>query len=88
VDAMTDKARFVLVLMNGRVHGLGANWDEVNVVNVYTVHDIAPFLGSLLVPRTSNAHNGITWHFTRPPIVGIEYEMDVRGCAREIVLAV
>ena len=45
-------------------------------------------LASLLVPATGNAHHGVTWHYTRPPIVGIEYEMDVRGCAREIVLAV
>jgi hypothetical protein len=88
VDAMTEKARFVLGLMDGRVLGLGANWDEVNVVDVYTVHDIAPYLAPLIVPRTGNAHHGITWHYARPPIVGIEYEMDVRGCAREIVLSV
>ena len=82
MDAMTEKARFVLGLMDGRVLGLRANWDEVNVVDVYTVHDIAPYLAPLLVPRTGNAHHGTTWHYTRPPIVGIEYEMDVRGCAR------
>jgi hypothetical protein len=86
VDAITEKARFVLDLMNGRVLGLGANWAEVNAVNVYTIHDIAPHLPSLLVPRTGNAHHGITWHYTCPPIVGIEYEMDVRGCARDIIL--
>jgi hypothetical protein len=28
---------------------------------------------------------GLTWHFARPP-VRVEYEMDVRGVAREIVL--
>jgi hypothetical protein len=87
VDAMTEKARFVLALMHGRVLGLGANWDEVNVVDVYTVHNVAPYLASVLVPQTGGAHHGITWHYARPPIVGIEYEMDVRCCAREIVLA-
>jgi hypothetical protein len=86
--ALGEKARFVLGLMNDRVLGLGANWDEVNVVNVYTVHDIAPHFTSLIVPQTGNAHHGITWHCARPPIVNIEYEMDVRGCAREIVLTV
>jgi hypothetical protein len=29
---------------------------------------------------------GLTWHHARPPVVGLEYEMDVRGAAREIVL--
>jgi hypothetical protein len=87
LDALTEKARFVLGLMDGRVLGLGAAWDEVTAVDVYTVHDIAPFLASLIVPRTGNARHGIAWHYTRPPIAGIEYEMDVRGCHREIVLA-
>jgi hypothetical protein len=86
-EALTEKARFVLGLMDGRVLGLGASWDEVTAVDVYTVHDIAPFLASLIVPRTGNARHGIVWHYTHPPIVSIEYEMDVRGCAREVVLA-
>jgi hypothetical protein len=87
LDALTEKARFVLGLMDGRVLGLGAAWDQVTAVDVYTVHDIAPFLASLIVPRTGGARHGIAWHYTRPPIAGIEFEMDVRGCAREIVLA-
>jgi hypothetical protein len=86
-DALSEKARFVLGLMDGRVRGLGASWSEVTTVDVYTVHDIAPLVASLIVPRTGNAPHGFVWHFTRPPIVSIEYEMDVRGCAREIVLA-
>jgi hypothetical protein len=86
LDALREKASFVLGLMDGRVRGLGVAWDQVAAVDVYTVHDIAPFLASLIVPRTGNAPHGIAWHYTRPPITGIEYEMDVRGCAREIVL--
>jgi hypothetical protein len=86
LDALVEKARFVLGLMDGRVHGLGVTWDEVTAVDVYTVHDVAPFLASLIIPRTGNARHGISWHYTRPPIAGIEYEMDVRGCAREIVV--
>jgi hypothetical protein len=30
--------------------------------------------------------SGIVWHFARPPVQGLDYEMDVRGVAREIVL--
>jgi len=85
-DALREKAGFVLGITNGRVLGLGAAWEEVTAVDVYTVHDIAPLLASLIVPRTGNARHGITWHYARPPIVSIEYEMDVRSCAREIVL--
>jgi hypothetical protein len=87
LDAFTEKVRFVLGLMDGRVRGLGASWSGVTAIDVYTVHDIAPVLASLIVPRTGNAPHGIVWHYTRPPITSIEYEMDVRGCARETVLA-
>ncbi len=87
LDALTEKVRFVLGLMNERVLGLGVTWEEVSAVDVYTVHDIAPLLAPLIVPRTGNARHGIAWHYARPPIAGIEYEMDVRGCASEIVLA-
>jgi hypothetical protein len=41
----------------------------------------------LLIPRAGAATlHGIDWHFARPPIREIEFEMDVRGCARELVL--
>jgi hypothetical protein len=26
------------------------------------------------------------WYYARPPVVGLEFEMDVRGAAREIVI--
>jgi hypothetical protein len=29
---------------------------------------------------------GLTWHFARPPVLELDYEMDVRAAAREIVL--
>lgn len=86
-DALAEKTRFVLGLMNGRVSGLGVSWDEVTAVDVYTVHDIAPLMAAIIVPLTGNARHGVTWHYSRPPVAGIEYEMDVRGCTRDIVLA-
>jgi hypothetical protein len=87
LDALREKVDVVLGLMDRRLLGLGATWEQVTAINVYTVHDIAPFLPSLIIPRTGNARDGVTWHYTRPPIAGIEYEMDVRGCSNEIVLA-
>jgi hypothetical protein len=29
---------------------------------------------------------GLTWHFARPPVQELDYEMDVRAVAREILL--
>ncbi len=83
LEALTEKARFVLNLMDGRVRGSGANWADVTAVDVYTIHNIGPIFASTILPRAGNAPHGVNWHYTRPPIAGIEYEMDVRGCARE-----
>jgi hypothetical protein len=30
--------------------------------------------------------HGLTWHYSRPPIESIEYEMDLRGCITERVI--
>ncbi len=81
------KATHVLGLMDQRLRSLGVSWRDVTIVNVYTVHNIAPLMKDLLLPRAGAAAlHGIDWHFARPPIREIEFEMDVRGCARELVL--
>lgn len=86
-DALRAKARFVLGLMESRLRELGADWPDVTTTDVYTVHDIHALLAAEILPRLGAAkQHGITWHYTRPPIVSIEYEMDLRGCRREIVL--
>jgi hypothetical protein len=85
--AIQEKARFVMGLMEGRLRGLGVGWSDVTVSEIYTVHDIRPFLEQELLHRLEEggAH-GLTWHFSRPPIESIEYEMDLRGCATELVI--
>jgi len=86
-DALREKTRFVMGLMTGRVEELGVSWDDATVTGIYTVHDIVPFLAAeVLKPMAKGQAHGVLWHYSRPPIVTIEYEMDLRGCAREIVL--
>jgi hypothetical protein len=88
-DALRAKTRFVMGLMTGRLKGLGVSWDLATVTGIYTVHSICPFLaGEIVKPTAGGAAHGMLWHFARPPIVSIEYEMDVRGCRREMVLEV
>lgn len=86
-QAIREKARFVMGLMEGRLRELRAGWGGVTVTEVYTVHDIRPFLEAELLARLEDASaHGLTWHYSRPPIVTIEFEMDLRGCATEVVL--
>jgi hypothetical protein len=85
--AIQEKAHFVMGLMEARLKGLGVGWSDVTVSEIYTVHDIRPFLDEELLKRMGEggAH-GVTWHYSRPPIESIEYEMDLRGCVTELVI--
>jgi hypothetical protein len=79
-EAMREKAQCVLEHLQRRLAGLGANWAQVNVVNIYTVRNIHSFLRDDILARISAAAlTGIRWHYARPPIEGLEFEMDVRA---------
>ncbi|HEY3787682.1 MAG TPA: hypothetical protein VGL71_02455 [Urbifossiella sp.] len=81
------KAGFVLDLMERRLHGLGADWPMVNAINVYTIHSLDVILPELVLCRAGLAGiHGARWHYTRPPITEIEFEMDLRGTRTEVYL--
>jgi hypothetical protein len=84
-DGLRQKARFVLGEMERRMAALGVGWADTTAVQVYTVFDLFPFLADEIVARGAATH-GLTWHFDRPPIVGLDYEMDCRGVAIERVV--
>jgi hypothetical protein len=84
-DAMREKARFVLGEMERRLGALGFAWTDATATQVYTVRDLYPFLADEIVHRGA-ARAGLTWHFCRPPVRELEFEMDCRGIASEQVI--
>jgi hypothetical protein len=84
-EAMREKARYVLGAMEGRMAALGVSWSDATTTQAYTVHDLHPFLASEIVSRGA-APGGLTWYYARPPVVGLEYEMDVRAVPVERVI--
>src|SRR5262245_43534208 len=85
--AMREKARFVMDTMQARLRALGGSWDLVMVIDVYTaqpVHDVVEH--EILPVAGPAALQGIHWYPSRPPIQGLEYEMELRGVRREVVL--
>jgi hypothetical protein len=85
IDAMREKARCVLDEMERRMAAFGCGWADTTATQVYTIHDLHPFLGDEIVRRGA-AHSGLSWHFARPPVEGLEYEMDCRAVALERVI--
>ena len=84
-DAIREKARHVLGEMERRLAALGFRWADTTVTQVYTVHDLHPFLAGEIVRRGA-ARSGLTWHYARPPVRELEYEMDCRAVGRESVV--
>ncbi len=84
-EGMTAKARQVLREMERRLTAFGLNWADTTDTQVYTVYDVHPFLAEDLVRRGA-ARRGFTWHFDRPPIEGLDFEVDCRGVATELVV--
>ncbi len=83
---LREKARWVLKnSMEARLSALGFGWADTTATQVYTVHDLHPFLGEEIVRRGA-VPAGLTWHYCRPPVVDLEYEMDCRGIALERTL--
>lgn len=80
-----EKARFVLGEMERRMGALGFSWKDTTATQLYTVHNIHPFFADEIVRRGA-ARSGLTWHYNRPPVVDLEYEMDCRGVSIERVV--
>ena len=84
-DAMREKASYVLGEMERRMAALGFGWADVSATQLYTVYDIHPFLADEFVRRGAIAA-GLTWHYARPPVQGLDLEIDVRGLTCERVI--
>lgn len=84
-DGLRAKADYVLGEMERRLASLGHGWADTTAVQVYTVHDLYPFLGDAIVARGA-APLGLTWQFCRPPVAGLDYEMDCRAVTVERVI--
>ena len=84
-EAMREKASFVLGAMEERMAALGFSWADVTATQVYTIFDIHPLLADEFVRRGAMS-GGLAWHFARPPVQGLDFEVDVRGVAHELVI--
>jgi hypothetical protein len=84
-EGLREKARFVLGEMERRLGAFAANWRDTTATQVYTVHDLHPFLADEIIRREA-AEGGLTWYFCRPPVVDLDFEMDCRAISNESVV--
>jgi len=84
-EGLREKVHFVVGEMERRLADFGLSWTDTTATQIYTVHDFHAMVADELVRRNA-ARFGMTWHFARPPVVDLEYEMDCRRVMREIVI--
>jgi len=80
---MAQKADWVLGVMDSRLKGLGAGWAQATVTQLYTAEKIENLVKKI---QTHIRPSSLTWHYCRPPIAELEFEMDLRGVSLERVL--
>lgn len=84
---IAHKAAFVLDEMERRLAGFGKGWADCTTVDLYTVYDAYPVLGTLFAERRAWS-DGVTWHWSRPPVAQIDFEMDCRRIGIELLLEI
>jgi hypothetical protein len=84
-DGLKEKVRFTVSQMESRLSAFEFGWKDTTAVQAYTVHDFHPVMSDELVRRGAT-RSGLNWHFARPPVVDLEYEMDCRRVMRETVI--
>lgn len=86
IEGVREKVRYVLSAMESRLDALGFYWKDTTATQVYTIHDFHPMFAGEIIARGA-AHSGLTWHYCRPPVIDLEYEMDCRGVFIERVIS-
>jgi hypothetical protein len=84
-EGLREKVTFVIAEMERRLKLLGFGWSDAVSTQAYTVQNIGHLVGEELARRGAIA-SGLVWSYVRPPVIGLEYEMDVRGIARELIM--
>ena len=84
-EGLREKVSYVISEMERRLKTLGFDWADATSTQAYTVHNIGHLVGELLAERGA-IDAGLVWVYARPPVIGLEYEMDVRGLAHERVV--
>jgi hypothetical protein len=84
-EGLRAKVAFVADEMQCRLTALGVGWADAVSTQLYTVQNIGHLVGEELVKRGAG-QGGLVWNYVRPPVIGLEFEMDVRGYAAEFVI--
>jgi len=84
---LRQKTVFVLESIERLLADIGAGWNDVTGIQLYTVRDLHPLLETVVLPKIGDAaQRGIQWHHALLPVVGGDVEIDVRSVRTEFMI--
>lgn len=87
-SGMRQKVEYVVRAVTARLGQLGVSFNDASHVEFYGSRGLDALVPDLVIPAAGNgAHRGVRWHYGRPPVQGLEIELEARNVAREILLA-
>ena len=82
-QGLCAKAEWVLGEIESRMAALGQDWSRCSQANVHTRYGGSQ-VDNLIASRVG-AGPSTTWWRTTPPVVGLDFEMDCRSTAHEVL---
>ncbi|GAA5162540.1 hypothetical protein GCM10023321_48280 [Pseudonocardia eucalypti] len=84
VDGMRDKLACIHAEQRERLRLFGLSWADVELTRLYTVHEVGPLIREGIF--ANGTAGSATWVNARPPVVGLDLEMDNSTVATEVLL--
>jgi hypothetical protein len=83
---MQNKLAFVLGAVSDRIAELGFAWSDASHVELYSGVEIPGALAALASRAAGAMPRGVRWYYGRPPVTGLEVELEARAVLREEVV--
>lgn len=85
-EGMRSKLAYVLGSVSDRLAELGFGWGDATHVELYSGVEIPGALGALAARASGALPRGVRWYYGRPPVTGLEVELEARSVLREEVV--
>lgn len=86
-SGLRKKMEVVIGAVDDSLRKLEARWADVTGVQLYSVYDFEPLYDEFLKPRLGAvARRGIEWYSAKPPAIGNDLEIAVRGTRLEMLI--
>ena len=85
-EGMQHKLAHALDAVSERLAELGFGWGDATHVELYSGVEIPGALAALASRASGALPRGVRWYYGRPPVTGLEVELEARAVLREEVV--